>query len=107
MADPRPGQQALAHIDRVLHQRPKKDDHELTNATRCLAEFREELIRARGVEGASGDHHERLARLNAIISVVMGMHFPIGNAPWGELEKAYGWLRDLVEECERVATTEH
>ena len=107
MADPRPGHRALAHLDRVLDQRPKKDDHELTHATRCLAEFRESLIRTRGAEGASDDDHKRLARLNAIISVVMGMHFPIGNAPWGELEKAYGWLKDLVEECECTAATDY
>ena len=60
------------------------------------------LIHARRTAGSADGEHERLARLNAIISVVMGMHFPIGNAPWGELEKAHGWLRDLVEECEHA-----
>ena len=99
MAEPRPGSEALGHIARVLAQRPFKDDYELSHATRCLAAFRDVLIVARRKgEGADG---ERLARANAIISVVMGMHFPVGDAPWGEFEKAQVWLRDLVAETER------
>ena len=102
MTDAGAGHRALAHVERVLEQRPKKDDHELSHATRCLAEFREELIRRSRAQGAVAGDYQRLARINAIVSVVMGMHFPIGNAPWGELEKAYGWLKDLVEETEHV-----
>ena len=100
MLERRPGHKALAHVKRILEQRPKKDDHELSFATQCLAEFRENLI---GLQrpGPSGERdRECLSHLNAIISVVMGMHFPLGNAPWGEFEKAQGWLEDLVHKVE-------
>ena len=101
MTDAHPGHEALACLDRVLEQRPFKDDHELSHATRRLATFREALIHIQRSDEVTDADRERLARLNAIISVVMGMHFPLGNAPWGELEKAQRWLGDLVAETER------
>ena len=95
-----PGRKALAHAQRVLEKRPHKDDHELTSLTQCLAGFREELLVAYRREGATPNDGDRLSRINAIISVVMAMHFPIGNPPWGEFEKTQGWMNDLVAEIE-------
>ena len=95
---PHPGREALVHIKRVLDQRPRKNDNELTFATQCLARFREELLSERRA-GRVIDR-DRLSHLNAVISVVMAMHFPIGNPPWEEFEKTQGWLRDLVGEVE-------
>ena len=95
-----PGRKALAHTKRVLEQRPHKDDDELTYATQCLARFREELIGVQRHAGAEAKDGDRLSRLNAIISVVMAMHFPLGNPPWTEFEKTQVWLQDLVEEIE-------
>ena len=100
MPDMHPGHKALKHLDRVLEQRPKKDDHELSFATQCLAQFREELIAAHGAANAAPRDRENLVCLNGIISVVMGMHFPLGNAPWDEFEKALGWLKELVGKLE-------
>lgn len=103
MPELQPGRKAIMHLDRVLEQRPKKDDHELSFATQCLAAFREDLVKAAHCDEAKPQDRECLSRLNAIISVVMGMHFPLGNAPWDEFEKALGWLKDLVDEVEPVA----
>ena len=100
MAEARAGAAALEHFARVLAQRPFKDDQELSHATRCLAALRHNLIHIQGNDHATEADRERLGRLNAVISVVMGMHFPSGNAPWGEFEKARVWLRDLVAETE-------
>ncbi len=101
MTDAHPGHEALVCLDRVLQRRPFKDDQELSHATRCLATFREALIHIQRRDEVTEADRERLARLNAIISVVMGMHFPLGHAPWGELEKAQRWLGELVAETER------
>ena len=96
-----PGRQALQHFSRILEQKPTKDDHELSRATLCLSKFRKELIDIQAGAVASQQDRERLSHLNAIISVVMGMHFPLGAPPWDELAKADAWLKDLVEEIER------
>ena len=95
-----PGRAALAHSARVLAGRPHKDDDELTYATQCLAAFRKELIAAQARDDADDADVERLSHLNAIISVVMAMHFPIGGPPWDEFEKAQAWLQTLVDDCE-------
>ena len=102
MPKPHPGHDALCYVTRVLEQKPKKDDHALSFATRSLAAFREELIESQRCETATDTDRERLARLNAIIAVVMGMHFPLGHPPWGEFEKARAWLKALVDEMEPV-----
>ncbi len=90
----------MEHIRCVLDARPKKDDHELSAAARCLGAFRAELIAAQSKGEATSEERERLSHLNAIISVVMSMHFPLGNPPWAELEKAKIWLGELVEAVE-------
>ena len=99
MPDTQPGHKAVMHLARVLEQRPHKDDHELSFATQCLADYREQLIEKHHVGATSADR-ENLFCLNGIISVVMGMHFPLGNAPWDEFEKTICWLRELVERTE-------
>ena len=99
---PDPGRKALVHLQRVLDQRPSKDDHELTAATQCLAAFRKELIAEAHGSMPTRPGNDCLSRLNAIISVVMAMHFPIGNPPWDEFEKIQGWLTDLVKEVETM-----
>ena len=104
MPEPHPGRKSLKHLARVLEQKPSKDDHELSCLTQCLAEFRGELIARNRGEAPSREKRECLTHLNAIVSVVMGMHFPLGNPPWEEFEKTQGWLEDLVARVEGLAT---
>ena len=100
MPEPHPGRKSLQHLARVLEQKSRKDDHELSALTLCLAAFREELIQQNRGEAPSHEKRECLMHLNAIVSVVMGMHFPIGNPPWAEFEKTERWLEDLVTRVE-------
>lgn len=95
-----PGRKALVHVRRILEQKPTKDDHELSFLTRCLAAFREEMIERNRATPPSAEANECLMHLNAIVSVVMGMHFPLGQPPWEEFEKADAWLETLVERVE-------
>ena len=55
--------------------------------------------------GQNPDSRRRLEHVNAIISVVLGTHFPLGSVPWDELEKARNWLAKLADEAagERIA----
>ena len=91
-----PGRKALRHIDQALAEKPKKNDHALSAATLCLTEFRDQMIGQRREYGAASHSDERLEEVNAVISVVMGLHFPLGDPPWQELEKARGWLVKLL-----------
>jgi hypothetical protein len=95
-----PGREALAHIAEVLSAKPRKDDHALSRATVSLSKFRAELIALQRGDACTIRDRERLSHLNAIISVVMGMHFPIDAPPWEEFARAETWLRALVEETD-------
>jgi len=96
---PRPGwegcgRQALDLVDEVLAARPRADGRKLTEATQRLCEYREGLIARVAAGGA--DARRDLEHLNAVLSIVAGVHFPLGGVPWKELEGARGWLADLT-----------
>ncbi len=95
-----PGRIALRAIDAVLAQQPHKDDPCLSKATQCLCAFRDHVIEGQRADRASEVQREQLARLNSILSVVLGCHFPLDTIPWHELEGARRWLADLVAEME-------
>ncbi|QGY00891.1 hypothetical protein MMSR116_02470 [Methylobacterium mesophilicum SR1.6/6] len=91
------GHRALAALDTVLARKPKRDDGALTEATMELTQFRDAIIAARRTGGIrSADERQHLAHLNSVLSVVIGVHFPLGETPWEELQKARDWLSDLV-----------
>ncbi len=95
------GQAALAAIDRALKHRPEKDGHDFADAAQQLARLRDAMIARHRDEPPSDAARERLARLNSILSVVLGGHFPLGAIPWHEIELARGWLADLLAESVR------
>jgi hypothetical protein len=95
MHDVAAGAEALHHIDRTLAARPRRDGHESAAAVRCLATFRDHYVERHRSQGGSR-YRATLERVNAVISVAMAAEFPIGEVPWDELEKARGWLDEIV-----------
>jgi len=92
------GGRALDLIDRVLAGRPHKDDVALVDCARELCVYRDALIvrqRAAPTEPAA---RRDLEVANAVLVVVLAVHFPIDAVPWEELEKARGWLAGLLSE---------
>lgn len=95
MASELAGRRALAVLDKLLGERPHKVGHEFSEASRCLAAYRDELIEAVRAGGGDADR-ERLAGVNAVLSVVIGGHFPLGDIPWEHIEKARGRLAAVL-----------
>jgi hypothetical protein len=92
------GREALGKIDAIIAARPKKDDEVLSDTTQALCTYRDGLI-AEGPIGpgpADAPRRERLETLNAVLTVVLGTHFPTADTPWDELVKARTWLADLL-----------
>ncbi len=90
------GEKGLAAVDKVLAERPRKDDAVLSEAMEQLCILRGQLIEARAHSGDAAAASKRLSQLNAVISVVAGTHFPLGETPWDQLETARTWLAGLV-----------
>ena len=103
MAHSSPGHEALAAIDQVLAERPRKNDHVLSHATICLSAFRDRLIADWRQNGIDPAQRRRLSHVNSVITVVLGIHFPLGEIPWDELDKARAWLAEVVDADEPVA----
>jgi hypothetical protein len=91
------GERALGLIDKLLGERPEKVGHDFSETTRCLSAYRDELIAARRVSGTEHDRR-RLEQVNAVLSAIMGGHFPLGSVPWGHIENARGQLAAVLAE---------
>ena len=92
-----PAVEALGHIDQVLQERPARNDHALSAATVCLGELRDAMVAEWRARGIDADQRKRLTHVNAVITVVLGIHFPLGDVPWAELEKARVWLAEIAQ----------
>jgi len=88
------GQKALAALERALAHKPRRVGEAFTETTEHLCRMRDLLIAERR---ALGGDDRRLERLNAVISSALAGHFPLGDTPWPEVEKARDELRALVE----------
>jgi hypothetical protein len=97
VADVGAGREALEQIRKVLAERPKRDGHALTAAVQALTEYRDHYVERHRREGGSR-YRATLERINAVVSVVLGAEFPLGEVPWGELEKARDWLNDILRD---------
>ncbi len=85
------GAEALGYLDAILAQQPRPDQTLFSHCTERLTALRDSLITGRAAP-------ERLAHVNAVISVVMAGHFPLGPVPWEELRLARQWLAGAVGE---------
>lgn len=97
MAEIRDGRDALAQIERALAGRPHRDGAVLKAAVQSLARFRDRVVALHREDGGPR-WRACLERINAVISVTMAAEFPIGEVPWGELERARDWLDALLRD---------
>jgi hypothetical protein len=85
---------ALERIDEVLRGKPEKNDAALNDVMEKLCIWRDRLI-AQARQGGEVERI-RLEHANAVLSVVVAIHFPAGAIPWDELVAARRWLAELV-----------
>jgi hypothetical protein len=89
---------ALAELDKALAAKPRVDGHTLSAVAHSLSLLRDSIAMRQREVGQTQDSRRRLEHVNAVISVVLGVHFPLGSVPWDELEKARDWLSRLADE---------
>jgi formate dehydrogenase major subunit len=76
----------LAAIDKLLADRPEKVGHDFSEATRRLTAWRDHCI-GQWRETRTAADRQRLERLNAAVSVVVGGQFPLGSVKWEIVER--------------------
>jgi hypothetical protein len=89
---------ALEELHRAMVNRPRTDGHAFSESARHLSLLRDGLARQQRRQGPTAVSRKRLEHVNAIISVVLAGHFPLGAIPWDELDKARAWLTDITNE---------
>ena len=99
MPTDRDAYEALAELDKALADKPYAEGHTFSAAAHHLCSVRDKLAMRQVREGADAASRKRLEHVNAVISVVLAGHFPLGSVPWEELAKARGWLADLVADA--------
>ncbi len=89
------GPDALHAVEKLLADRPDKIGHDFSEATRRLTAYRDALI-ARWRQTRADEDRRSLERANAVLSVIVGGHFPLGPVPWSHIERARDELAELV-----------
>jgi formate dehydrogenase major subunit len=87
----------LAAIDKLLADRPEMVGHDFSEATRRLTVWRDRCI-GQWRETRTAADRQRLERVNAAVSVLVGGQFPLGSVKWESIENM---RRDL----ERLASS--
>jgi hypothetical protein len=85
-------QAALHELDKALAAKPHVDGHTFSIAAHELSLLRDGMAARQRQTGPTASSRRRLEHVNAVISVVLGVHFPLGSVPWDELQKARDWL---------------
>ncbi len=80
-------QDALRAIDKLLQERPEREVHDFSEAVRRIVVYRDEWIAAWRRSGSETDRLA-LAKVNSVLSVVVGGHYPVGPVPWAAIEAA-------------------
>jgi hypothetical protein len=93
-----PAREALAELDKSLAAKPHVEGHTFSMAALRLSQLRDRITAEQREKGTDPASRRRLEHVNAVISIVLAGHFPLGAVPWAELEKARGWLAGLAEE---------
>ncbi|HEX4262102.1 MAG TPA: hypothetical protein VHY76_13480 [Acetobacteraceae bacterium] len=86
----------LARLDRLLADRPHRIGHDFSEATRCITALRQQMILDLRRGDAPAGTEDRLARLNAVLSVVVGTHYPIGAPKWAHMQSARDAFAELA-----------
>jgi len=84
---------ALASMDKAIAAAPERDGYAFSDAVIQLSAVRDEVA-ARDGRGTP-ELRQRLTTINAVLSMILAGHFPLGDPPWDEIKKARGWLADL------------
>ena len=90
--------EAKRWLDKILAEKPEKNGHDFSEAVRCVAAFRDDLFAEHRNQGASPELSPQLARLNAVISAVLGGQYPVGPIPWKHVEAAHDSYLKLMDE---------
>lgn len=85
---------ALEAIERALEEKPHKEGHTFSAAARHLSALRDSLIARKHEDEAQA--RRDLEHVNAVISVILAGHFPLGEVPWDELKLARRWMAEYV-----------
>ncbi|HET6466774.1 MAG TPA: hypothetical protein VFG43_00195 [Geminicoccaceae bacterium] len=89
---------AVAALDRVIDERPAEEHEYLVEAVRCLNRLRDRMIERRRAGDTSRHLRDRLDRINAILSVVVGGQYPLVGVRWERVQHARDTLRQLLED---------
>jgi hypothetical protein len=88
---------AVKALERALDDRPDRIYEDMAEAVRCLVRFRDELIEQRRAEPGNPRARDRLGRVNAILSVVVGGEYPLIGIREDRVRQARDELAKLLE----------
>ena len=80
--------EAIAALDRLLHEHPGNLEPAMVDATAALVRLRDRLIAMKREAPLADDARHQLRNTNAVISVLMAGHYPLEGIRWDCIKQA-------------------
>lgn len=87
---------ALQALDRAVDDRPDQVYEDMVAAVRALVRLRDSLITERRAGRGTPEHEERLRRVNAVLSMVVGGEYPLVGVRKERITKARDEVAELL-----------
>lgn len=97
-------QQALEAIETVLQERPVAHMREIAHAVDALVRVRDRLIEFDHEQGLSPEARLHLDKINAMLSVIASLEYPLAGLHWQRIEKVRKGLDQMLQESKAVTS---
>ena len=91
------GRDALAQLEHIIEQHPDRVSEAMAEAVRRVVRLRDHLIDQRRKGDRAPDTKERLDRTNAILSLLVGVEYPVKSIHWKSVCEARDALKEVVQ----------
>ena|SRR5690242_6880748 len=88
---------AVDSLEQALEHRPDRVYEDMADAVRCLVRFRDALIERQRERKADPGARDRLRRVNAILSIVVGGEYPLVGVREKRIKQAHDELAQLLQ----------
>lgn len=90
------GEAALAKLDHIIDEQPKRLSEAFSEAVRCVVRLRDALIERRRSDASDAAAKDWLERTNAMLSLLVGAEYPLKAVHWDSASQARDALRAML-----------
>jgi hypothetical protein len=93
------GRSALTQLEHIVEEHPQKISEAMAEAVGRVVRLRDRLIDERRQGDTSPDGKARLDRANGILSLLVGVEYPVKSIHWKSVCEARDAMKDMLPQA--------